>query len=381
MMNCVKFAVDLSWVRHGVVGGTESFICNLLEGFHDYVIVHPHTVKILLLAAKDNYDVFRRYEYGEYISVLKCNVISSNQKGRILWQNLKMGKILQEMDIHLVLEPVYSKPFLKTKELKFVTVIHDLQAWHFPEYFSKKRVMWMKICWHNTVKTSERIVAISDFTKRDIMEKLLCSDEKISVIYNPIAMIGEIASDEVLSKYGISEKAYYYTVSSQIPHKNLITIIRAMAILKKKKSKAMMPLVISGVGDGLAGDLKEFLQKEKLEKDVIFTGFIEDNKRNSLYRKCNAFLFPSIFEGFGMPPIEAMAMQVPVLTTKCASIMEVTDNLVNYVENPLNPEEWVEKLECGLVLPDWRKVQGLLKRYDKRVIAKQYLQVIREITQ
>ena len=369
----LRFAIDLTWVRHGIVGGTESFVCNLMEGFQECLIKDPGKTEILMLASKDNYDVFRKYASPRCIKILKCNVLSADQKKRLLWQNLKMGKMLKKLDVSLLLEPVYSKPFLGMDGICCVTVIHDLQAWLFPEYFSKKRVAWMKCCWRNSVRTSAKLVAISDYTKQSILERIPCPKDRICVIYNPIVMNNHVSEEGVLKQYGMKTKQYYYTVSSQVPHKNLGTLLRAMGILKKKHSPAMLPLILSGVGNGVTGELQQILKEEMLEDDVIFTGFIADEVRNTLYRNSKAFLFPSIFEGFGMPPLEAMALQVPVLTTQCASIREVTGGLVNYIKEPKDPEEWAERLEQELKIPEERDAEELLDRYDKCRIAAQYL--------
>ncbi len=377
----LRFALDLTWVRHGIVGGTESFVCNLIAGFKECAKACPGEIDLRLLTAHDNREVFRKYECPEGIRTIECDVLSADRKARLLWQNLQMGRLVKKMGIGIVLEPVYSKPFFGTKGIRYVTVIHDLQAWHFPEYFSGKRVWWMKCCWRNTVKTSDIVIATSEYTAQDIRTKIPGDARKYRTIAIPIVLSNEVAGAELLERYGIREKNYYYTVSSQVPHKNLATLLRAMGELKRKQSVAMRPLVITGVGKGVTGELQQILHEEALESDVIFTGFIQDSERNALYHKCRAFLFPSIFEGFGMPPIEAMALQVPVLTTTCASIREVTNGLVNYVKDPKDPKEWAECLEQELKLPEWPDVEELLKKYEKRRIAEQYLQVMWEMAE
>ena len=368
------FALDLTWVRHGIVGGTESFVCNLLEGFAECVKEQPGSAEIVLLTAKDNREVFRKYECKEGIRGITCNVRSADRKGRLLWQNLKMGKMLKKMGIRKVLEPVYSKPFLGPKEIRYVTVIHDLLAWHFPEYFSKKRVLWMKSCWRNTVKHSAQVIATSEYTKLDILEKIPSREANVGVIPIPIVMDTQTAGNDVLEHYHVAEKEYYYTVSSQVPHKNLATLLRAMGILKRRQSAAMRPLLITGVGEGVTGELQQILREEQLEEDVLFTGFIGNAERNMLYRNCRAFLFPSIFEGFGMPPIEAMMLQVPVLTTECASIKEVTGGLLNYVKDPKDPKEWADRLEGKMLRPAEADMAELFRRYEKHCCAEMYLQ-------
>lgn len=380
------FAMDLTWVRHGCVGGTESFVCNLLEGFGDYVRENPGQKDIVLLVSRDNAGLFRRYECPEGIRSVRCNVISAARKKRILWQNLKMGKMLKSMGIGLVLEPIYYKPFLGTAGIRYVTVIHDLQALHFSDFFSKKRVAWMKFCWRNALRTSSRVLATSDYTKEDIIKKMQCNGDKVCSVPIPIVMDkgrGHVtdADQPLLHKYGVKSKEYYYTVTSQLPHKNLSTLLLAMAELKKRKSHALLPLVISGVGQGVASELKQIIEEEGLEKIIIFTGFIDDRERDLLYRSCKAFVFPSIFEGFGMPPIEAMAEGAPVLTTKCASIPEVTGGAARYVNDPWDSSEWADMLEGELTLPDKGKVDALMDKYDKRTIAERYIQIMREIWQ
>ena len=109
-----------------------------------------------------------------------------------------------------------------------------------------------------------------------------------------------------------------------------------------------------------------------MKDNVIFTGFVDDATRNGLYTYCRAFLFPSVFEGFGMPAVEAMFLGKPVLTTRCASIPEVTQNKANYVDDPYNVNEWIDKM---IRLPEKSEDIDFM-RYDELVVAKEYIRVI-----
>ncbi len=372
-----RFAVDLTWVRHGIVGGTESFACNLLEGFAEYVRENPGAVQIVLLTAGDNIEVFRKYHLpDEGMRCVTCNTVSADRKMRLLWQNLKMRRTLKRLGIDTVLEPIYAKPFLGTHGIRYFTVIHDLQAWHYPEYFSKARVLWMKWCWRYSVRTSEQVVAISDFVRQDILEKMRCPAERVVTIHNPVVTDGITAGDAVLTKYSVKRQQYYYTVSSMVPHKNLITLIRALGILKRKGSGGYLPLVLSGVGGEPPKELERAIKEEGLQDAIRFTGFIDAEERNRLYYDCRAFLFPSIFEGFGMPPVEAMAFGVPVLTTDKTSLKEVTGSLAHYVEDALDPVAWAVRMEQELAVADKTGVTKLLDEYDRKMVAEQYLKVI-----
>lgn len=106
-----------------------------------------------------------------------------------------------------------------------------------------------------------------------------------------------------------------YTISSLYPHKNLATLIKAVANLKENYG-SMMKLVISGVGGGQEDELNRIINKSQLEGIVVKTGFVSNEEKACLLMNCSLFCFPSIFEGFGMPPVEAILCGIPVLTTE-----------------------------------------------------------------
>lgn len=372
-----KIAIDLTWVRHRKVGGTEACVRNLLDGIGQ---IGCTDLQFYLLVSKDNAKSFELYKKNECFKLYVCDVESKIQMKRVLWQNLKMGKLLQRIGIDICLEPVYGKPFLNVRGIKFITTIHDLQAIHYPEYFSKSRVLWMKLSWWNTVHTSYKIIAISEYVKRDIIEQYKTDDNKIEVIYDAVMVSAEKCSDDIISrKYGIKQKEYYYTVSSLFLHKNLKTLVLALAELKRKKSKAFFPLVVSGIGGHSRDELDRIIESNDLKDDIIFTPFVDDAERNSLYINCKAFVFSSIFEGFGMPPIEAMALGVPVVVSTKTCLPEVTGGLANYVEDALNPIAWSNVLEGDFKKVDKKLLDDLLHRYDNQIIARQYIKLLENV--
>lgn len=372
-----KVAIDLTWVRHKKVGGTESCVRNLLDGF---LQADTRGIVFVLLLAEDNAESFRCYDGAGCFEVVVCGVGSADQKGRVLWQNLKMGRLLRRLGIGVCLEPVYGKPFLGTEKIKYITTIHDFQAGHYPQYFSRARVAWMKAGWKNAVETSEKVVAISEYVKKDILEAYRVPEERIRVIYDAVSVDREECADEEgLSRLGIEKGKYYYTVSSLVPHKNLKTAVLSVGELKKRNSPAFCPLVVSGIGGKNRDELERLIAENGLREDIIFTPFVENSERNMLYRNCRAFVFSSIFEGFGMPPVEAMAMGVPVLTTRCTSLEEVTGGLLNYVDDPFDSIEWADRLEAGLTVPDDDSVQRWIRKFDGKRIAGSYISLIEEI--
>lgn len=372
-----KIAIDLTWVRHKKVGGTESCVRNLLDGWAE---LNDPQFEIVLLLARDNAESFKVYRKYTCFKLVICNIEADSQGKRVIWQNTRLGRILKSLDVELCLEPIYGKPFFNTKGVKFITTIHDLQAMHYPQYFSKGRVAWMKISWRNAVNSSEVIIAISEYVKNDIINSYAGCRDKINVIYDAIVIdTNNYKHEKELEKFGVKKNEYYYTVSSLLLHKNLRTIILAILELKQRDSYAFKPLVVSGIGGREKGELDQIIMEHDLQDDIIFTPFIDDAERNMLYKNCKAYIFPSIFEGFGMPPIEAMAFEVPVLTTKCTSLLEVTGRLCNYVDNPLDPKEWADKMEGELKLAEKEKVIALMEKYRSRNIAEQYIELFQRL--
>ena len=159
-------------------------------------------------------------------------------------------------------------------------------------------------------------------------------------------------------------------------HKNLISLINVIKEIKDKKVNLPNKLVISGVGGPNRENLINQIKEMRIEENIIITDFVSNKVRNSLTKNSNVFLFPSIFEGFGIPPVEAMGLGARVITTKCTSLPEVTRGKCSYVENPTSSEEWIEKLQ---------EVQGtkpekyIFEEYDAVKIARQYLNLFYEI--
>jgi glycosyltransferase involved in cell wall biosynthesis len=368
----MKFAIDLLWLRHNKVGGTESYIKNLLIGF----MMLKDDFQIYLIVSEDNQDTFEEYLKDSRFNKILCNIRSANIANRIIWENFNLGKLLKKHDINLCFEPVYSKPILLSKGIKFVTTIHDLQAWHYPEYQSKLRVIWLKISWKNSIKTSNRVIATTEFVREDIISRY-GNPDKIINIHIPIQIdINEVVSfDEINKLYNIKAKEFYYTVSSLLPHKNLKTLIQVMKVIKDKNINLPNRLLISGIGGKEKGDLLQLIHESGLTDNIVLTGFVDNKIRNTLYKNCKAFLFPSIFEGFGMPPVEAMAFGGDVITTKKTSLYEVTQGLAKYVDDPYDVDEWIDEM----IKPNETDEKIKTDEYDVKYIADKYLKCFSEV--
>jgi glycosyltransferase involved in cell wall biosynthesis len=339
----MKVGIDLLWIKHKVTGGMESYARNLLMGFQLY---SEKDIEFILYFSKDNYESFKEYLSNNKFEYRICNIESVNVGKRILWQNLFFNNICANDNIDILFTPIYSKVLFNKKGIKYITTIHDLQALHFPEYFSKTKNIWLKYAWKRCAHTSHRIIAISKFVKQDIVEKLRENEDKIEVIYNPIIKSKIIIDfSEINTKYNIDEYEYFYTVSSMLPHKNLKTLLFVMSKLVSDKFNLPKKLIISGVGGKSHREINNLIKELGLENNITLTGFVSDEERDCLYKHAKIFLFPSVFEGFGMPPIEALKNGTPVVMTDKTCLKEITKGKALYVEDSFCIEEWIHKIE------------------------------------
>jgi glycosyltransferase involved in cell wall biosynthesis len=208
------------------------------------------------------------------------------------------------------------------------------------------------------------------------MERYHVSLEKITAIYNPITVNrDEVADfDTLAAKYGIRKNEYYYTVSQLIPHKNLNTLIEVMSRIKERKIDLPQKLLISGVNGESREKLERQIESRGLGQEVVLTGFVEDAERNTLYRDSRAFLFPSVFEGFGMPPVEAMLFGTIVIATDKTCIPEVTQGKANYVRDPYDAQEWIRVMKTAENHID----EVDFGRYDQMKLTEKYYRLLEE---
>lgn len=375
----MRIAIYLGWIRHNACGGVESYTRNLLDGFTQL----PGN-EYLLICSNDNYSSFLHYGKDDRFTLVQCDFKTADLKQSLFFESFKLDKLVSQYRADLCFVPTYRMPLLWKKN-KYVVVVHDLQVCHFPNNFTFLRRTWIKICSKISTRRASKVVTISDFVKNDVILQLGGKPEQLITIHNPVLPSLDVEDFSVIKKdLNIVQGEFLYTVSSLAKHKNVITLLRLMKLIKENDDKTVPgKLVVSGIGlhskdaDNIDNEsILNYVKTNHLENNVIFTGFVSNERRNALIKNSAFFLFPSLFEGFGMPPIEAMMIGAKVITTRSTSLPEVTHDKAFYVEDPLDENEWLEVIKTKM--QEESKVITF-DEYIPRNVAKEYLRVFESI--
>jgi glycosyltransferase involved in cell wall biosynthesis len=225
-----------------------------------------------------------------------------------------------------VLHVQYTAPPLCRVPL--VTTIHDLAFEHLPETFTRRGRAQLRLTVRHTARCSQRIATVSEFSRQDIISTYGIDPARIAVTPNGVediftphpADVDE--SERIRERFGIKGE-FILAVGSLQPRKNLIRLIRAYKRLRAEIGDSAPQLVLVGRRLWLYDEIFHELTRQDLAEAVIFTDYVSEELLPALYRSARIFVYPSLFEGFGLPPLEAMACGTPVVASSTSSLPEV----------------------------------------------------------
>ncbi|HLG53754.1 MAG TPA: glycosyltransferase family 1 protein [Vicinamibacterales bacterium] len=235
-----------------------------------------------------------------------------------------------------------------------VVTIHDCIHLMFPQYLpSRVAYAYARAQMWAAARRSDCILTVSDASKRDILNLFNVPPEKIVVIYNAIDAHFSVTPPEeavarVRERYQLDHKFVLY-VGNIKPHKNLVRLIEAFAELRRGDLEDLKLLIIGDEISKLPA-LRRAVHRHKLHKHVRFLGYLPDDQLAVLYRLASVFVFPSLYEGFGLPPLEAMASGTPVVTSNVSSLPEVVGDAAVLVD-PYDVDSIVDGLRQVLTDP------------------------------
>ncbi len=311
------------------------------------------------------------------------------------WSNKIFNYFLQKtlswpkLDLFLGEPDIFWSPhfnfssFSKKSKTKKVITVHDLSFLRHPEFFS-----WRKRFWHSALgikkilNQADGIVAVSENTKNDLIELLGINENKIRVIYSGLNQ--SIPTNKIIPisnffpKLNL-ESGYLLYLGNIEPRKNLVNLIKAYELwrLNSSKENKNLPLVLAGARGWRVKSIFSAWRKSEFKDDIYFLGYVNDEIQKSLYQHAKLFIYPSFYEGFGFPPLEAMAHSLPVITSNVSSLPEVVAEAALIID-PNKISEIAEAIE--IILKDDNYRQNLIIKGLKRVeffswedVAKKYL--------
>ncbi len=338
---------------------------------------------IIDIAQKNRYYLYITDISNDYYKIFnnKKNVFIREIKARNpVIRFLKLGMLSHRDNLDILHCTYYAPPFYKGK---LVLTIHDISYLYIPECFSLSEKIKNKLFIPYFAKKANKITTCSIHSKHNIVEKFQLNPDKIEVqyygfnaIFKPVK--NKTESFNILRQFGIKNNFILF-VGRINKRKNIFSLIKAFEIIKKN-NKIHHQLVIVGKMDFLTQDEKDFFNNMQNKQDIIFTGFVEDKYLPDFYNCADVFVYPSLYEGFGLPVVEAMACGCPVITTNVTSIPEVAGDaaiLINpddeeAIVNALRTVIFEEKLKQELV------EKGLIrsKIFSWRNSAKAMLEVL-----
>ncbi len=241
-----------------------------------------------------------------------------------IWFNYELPRLLKEYNIDILLTPNIVVPLVNIGKTKIITVVHDIIPRIFPEYYPYFYKKYLSVFLPPSIEKADIIITVSEQSKEDLVNYYNVPEEKLRVVYNTSATIFNSSSSKRDSKKLLEDRLainqdYLLYVGVIEKRKNVMGIIKILDIIKRSGSRLILVIV------GKPGFLsKEIIEEIEKRKDIIkYFNYVDDEKLKLLYTNAFAFIFPSYYEGFGIPPLEAMQSGIPVLSSDKSALLEV----------------------------------------------------------
>jgi glycosyltransferase involved in cell wall biosynthesis len=333
----VRIGINALYLIPGGVGGTESYLRNLIRAYQE-------------LDRENDFYVFTNVENtgtfqlrsSNFVEV-PCAVNAVNRPARILWEQIALPLQVARAHVDVLHSPGYTAPVL-TSAASVVT-IHDLNYHYFPEDWTTSGLWANRILIPAVAHSATRVLTISHSSALAITQVLRVPTSKVDVVYHgvdgnlPPPVPGEEA--RARDRFGLTGP-FLLSVTASHPHKNLDGLVSAYELLCAEWD-APPTLVIVGIKGRQQDALERRLKASASRGRVVLTGWIEGETLAALYRAAHLFVFPSKYEGFGFPVLEAMACDVPVVSSVATSLAELVGD-AGVVFDPESPRSMAQAI-------------------------------------
>lgn len=311
-----------------------------------------------------------KHEVILYVKVSPSSVpplnLRGGKSGGVIFKQISMSYLwtqiglayqtwVDKLDVLWV--PAHTLPILARPGLAKVVTIHGIEYEWLPAYENWLQRWYLPLSTQYAVRSAQKIIAVSDFTKQQLIKRLGAEANKISVVHEGINYQDPKRSSNVLDRYNLKKQQYLLFIGTIQPRKNLKRLIEAFILLKLRSK--IYHLVIAGK---LGWSYQDVL--DAADKNVVITGFVSDEDRNILLKNALVYVQPSITEGFGLPVLEAMAAGVPVVSSSGGALAEVVGD-AGLLFGPLDVNDICHKL--SLVIRSHTLQTALIKKGKERI--------------
>lgn len=330
----MKIGINLLQLNPGKIGGMERYIRTLIK----YILEEHKEVELFLFVTAENESTFSS-EFSAFHKIL----IDHTTYGKTIFDAVVRHDISLYFCPLLVLDPVLV-------HIPTVVCIPDLQHEFLPEFFSEELLQWRKLHFQASVDSASAVLTLSEFSAKTIVEKLGALPENVFPIHLAAddefgGTMDDRLNEAVRRKYSLPE-VYGYFPANTWPHKNHLRLLDALVAYRDKYGPPPK-IVLSGATDLGHADLLKAIRERKLADSVQFVGYLPQEELQCLYRNATFLVFPSLFEGFGMPVLEAMMCGCPIICANATSLPEVAGSAALYFD-PLDPAAMAEAMQSIL---------------------------------
>ena len=332
-----------------------------------------------------NEDMKDEFQFqNPHVTVKTYPVSKMSSIKNLLWTTFKFPGVVKKENADKALIPNFTLLLFKFRPT--IVIIHDLIEFNVKNKFSAKKMFYRtKIADPLMVKRSDKIITVSENSKRDIIKFLKAPENKITVVYNGVDQekfkkMDEMKADEILKEKGWPSDFILYAGTIDHPGKNAYAVVQAFEQLKRK-GKYSGSCVLAGMPGSGFEIIKEYIGQSDYKDEIILTGYVTDEELIALYSKCATFVFVSLYEGFGIPPLEALSCGAKVVVSNTSSLPEVVGKLGVLVD-PKDQTAVTDAVEKSITLARPENYNEILRNHLNRFVwsdlSKQFEHVLTE---
>jgi glycosyltransferase involved in cell wall biosynthesis len=351
-----RIALDVRLLARGPASGIPGYTRNLIGSILEN---HPENHYKFFYTGLRKKPLPKSWTQRPNISIV--DIKAPNKLLDLSSRLLEAPNFDKKLDVDVIFSPHFN--VLSLKKTPRIITFHDLSFVHHPHFFSFKQRFWHWLQdYKRQAKKATAIIAMSEFTKSDLVNLIGVDPNKVKVIYSGIdkqfRILSQAECDSFKKKNKLSFPIILYLGTLE-PRKNVEAVIRAFTIVKNNSAFKDFRLLIAGRPGWLYKNILRTAKQSPHSRDIIFWKNLSDEDRVFLYNVANLFVFPSFFEGFGFPPLEAQACGTPVVMSERTSLLETINDTALKI-NPWQVAELAHKVEHILTRKQER--ESLIKK-------------------